>query len=358
MVLLYIQPLPCHLISHIYCSSFCRYDSLPSGIYLGGAPTNVAVHLASLFHSVGDHSSVAIACSLGNDQLGREAHRRIGIKGVRTDYIQYHATWETGMATAVLDENGDATYEFNTPAAWDGLQMDDRLSKLIQNDNTKVYIMGTIAARLSDDDQGATSSSTLKTVRNNAPEGTVVLDVNLRNPWFTSESVLELAKGEGPQEEAKKLALLKLNEEELCMLESWCGIESGRCKDEGLSGSVLKARMEQLATNLNTQRVCVTRGKDGAALLCTDDDDDKKNQFCENKGYDVLSISNNNDSDSDTVGAGDAFLSALVNSLFILKEQPERALEQACALGGFVASCKGATPEHKDAPDSLRQVFS
>ena len=96
MVLLYIQPLPCHLISHIYCSSFCRYDSLPSGIYLGGAPTNVAVHLASLFHSVGDHSSVAIACSLGNDQLGREAHRRIGIKGVRTDYIQYHDTWETG----------------------------------------------------------------------------------------------------------------------------------------------------------------------------------------------------------------------------------------------------------------------
>ena len=194
---------------------------------LGGAPSNVAVHLASLFRSIHDSSSptVAIAACVGNDQLGREAHRRFGVKGVRTDFIQYHEKWETGMATAILDKNknGDASYEFNTPAAWDGLQLNDQMMGLMQNDDkdsnnlhTKLFIMGTISARLNDD-QEATSSSTLKTIRNSAPDGTVVLDVNLRSPYYTPELVLELAKGL----EDKKLALLKLNEEELCILEQW-----------------------------------------------------------------------------------------------------------------------------------------
>ena len=123
--------------------------------------------------------------------------------------------------------------------------------------------------------------------------------------------------------------------------------------NEGLTGSELKQRMEQLATYLNTQRVCVTRGKDGAALLCKDGDDVDSSTFYENKGY---SLATNND--SDTVGAGDSFLAALVCSLFIQNELPECALEKACALGGYVASCRGATPDHKDAPDELRSIFS
>jgi len=103
------------------------------------------------------------------------------------------------MATAIIDENGDATYEFNTPAAWDGLCLEDRLLDLIlKNDkgqqSTKVFVMGTIAGRLKND-HGATSLTTLMTIRNNAPEGSVVLDVNLRSPWYTPETVLKLAQG-------------------------------------------------------------------------------------------------------------------------------------------------------------------
>ena len=221
---------------------------------------------------------------------------------------------------------------------------------VIQNDDaTKVYIIGTIAARLSFDN-GASSYSTISTVRNTAREGSVVLDVNLRAPWYTKETVLELARGtNGDNKSNKQLALLKLNEEELVILEEWCGLESKEV-NKGLTGTILKQRMEKLATNLNTQRVCVTRGKDGAALLCKDDN---SSIFYENKGY---SLATNND--SDTVGAGDSFLAALVCSLFIQNESPERALEKACALGGYVASCRGATPDHEDAPDVLRSIFS
>ena len=230
--------------------------------------------------------------------------------------------------------------------------MDDRLRDVTQNDDaTKVYIIGSIAARLGGDN--GSSSSTITTIRNTAPEGSVVLDVNLRAPWYTKETVLGLARGTKDDTQLnKQLALLKLNEEELVILEEWCGLESKEV-NEGLTGSELKQRMEQLATYLNTQRVCVTRGKDGAALLCKDGDDVDSSTFYENKGY---SLATNND--SDTVGAGDSFLAALVCSLFIQNELPECALEKACALGGYVASCRGATPDHKDAPDELRSIFS
>ncbi len=73
-------------------------------MYLGGAPANVAVHLASLFrhqtsrknNDASRPPTVAVATCVGNDQLGREAQRRLELKGVRTDFIQFHEKWETG----------------------------------------------------------------------------------------------------------------------------------------------------------------------------------------------------------------------------------------------------------------------
>ena len=363
-------------LPNVLCIGETLWDSLPSGIYLGGAPSNVAVHLAYLFNAPASSSdikaaesnnnrpTVAVAASLGKDQLGKEALRRLALNGVRTDYVQFHPAWETGMATALLDINGDATYEFNTPAAWDGLCLDPNLTHLIQQvqeqtddqegeeENHVLFVMGTIVGRLHND-HGATSLSTLMTVRNAAPEGTVVLDINLRSPWYTDETVLELARGSssGKDNKKKKLALLKVNEEELAILEQWCGIDTTNADD--LFGGALKTRMEQLAQSINTQRICVTRGEEGAALWC-DDDGNAAASFDENPGYSLPS----KDSDSDTVGAGDAFLASLINSLFIHGETSGTALERACALGGYVAGCRGATPMHVDAPDTLRNVFS
>lgn len=340
-------------------------------MYLGGAPNNVAMHLASLLPE-GD--TVAIASCLGNDQLGNEAKRRLELKGVRTDYLQFHKEWNTGMnclvfyvslwildivyviscsnvaysslvslgmAIAMIDENGDATYQFNTPAAWDGLQLNNQISNLINNENDTLFIVGSIAARLQSE-KDATSASTIRQVRNNAMGESIVLDVNLRSPWYDSKNVLDLARGQSSN--AKKLALLKLNEEELVILEDWCDLKS--CSNE-LSGVMLQQRMRLLASSLNANRICVTRGANGAAIWCEDND-----TFHENSGYTL-----NSTNDSDTVGAGDAFLASLVNSLFIWNETPIKALEHACALGAYVANCRGATPDHNDAPLELKKIF-
>jgi len=388
----------------VVCIGETLWDSLPSGMYLGGAPANVAVHLASLFQHWASRNdeddsrppTVAVATCVGNDQLGREARRRLGLKGVRTDFIQFHEKWETGMSIAVINKDGDATYEFNTPAAWDGLSTDKALMDLVaksgnsssiinnntdKNDDdndrsnsnkdkeqsTKVFVMGTIAARL-DDQHGATSSSSLAKLRNLAPEGSVVLDVNLRSPWYTKERLLTLARGTDTVDvdlEVKKFGLLKVNEEELVILEEWCGLvtpkenfENAEGEEQSLTRNALKERMEKLAVSLHTQRLCVTRGKDGAALWCQRsincDDDKNESSFHENPGY---CLATNVSNDSDTVGAGDAFLAALIHSHLICGESPDVALERACALGGYVAGCRGATPEHEDAPAELRRIF-
>jgi len=358
---------------------------------------------------------VAIAACLGNDRLGRETLRRLDLFGVRTDYVQIHEEWETGMATAVLDGMGDATYEFVTPAAWDGLGMDDGLKGLLRaavaidddddddpkpssDDGSRIFfVMGTIASRIHDDEDAscmATSSSTIGAVRNGAPDGTVVLDANLRDPWYEPRRVLELARGRrvgGDGERRRRLALLKLNEEELTTLERWLREEEMEGQQLGIDGekegedrgdatpddaspsssslaggSDLERRMEGLGRRLNALRVCVTRGRDGAALWCGGDTradgGGGTTAFHEHLGYGHLlshgGDDNGGDGGGDSVGAGDAFLAAMVYSLLVRGEPPERALERACALGGYVAGRRGATPDHGDAPEGLRRIFS
>ena len=61
---------------------------------------------------------------------------------------------------------------------------------------------------------------------------------------------------------------------------------------------------------------------------------------------------------SDTVGAGDSFLAALIKYLLLEDESPEVALDRACALGVYVANVRGAVSSHKDAPDALRWIFA
>ena len=329
-------------LPRVLCVGETLYDSLPTGLFLGGAPTNVAAHLASILSSP---ETVGIAACVGDDQLGRDARRRLELKGVNTDFLQCHESLETGMATAVIDGDGDATYEFITPAAWDGLKLDERVSNSFGEDfGDTIFIMGTIAGRLGSE-QGATSASTMAQIRNSAAN--VVFDVNLRPPWYRSAEVLEFARGNDASEE---LALVKLNEDELSILEEWCGLHRGGSSEE-LTGSALEKRMLRLVEPLRSKRICVTRGGDGAALLCLNRDG--SHAFCEHGGYELSPRGG----DSDTVGAGDSFLAALVNSLLIRLESPERALQRACALGAYVASCRGATPEHSDAPDHLKSIF-
>lgn len=266
-----------------------------------------------------------MASCIGNDELGKETTQILQDRNVLTEYIQFHSNLSTGKVIATIDESGDAKYAFDTPSSWDNLELTEDLRDAVSS--ASVVVMGSIAGRL-----GAKSASTLSAIRN--MHGNVIFDVNLRPPWFEPKSVLDLARGDGTY----PLALLKVNDEELGEIEEWVGISSNE---------TLENRMKNLARTLNSKRVCVTRGENGAVLWCDE-------VFVECNGYPRLESSD----ESDTVGAGDSFLAALIRSLFIEKEVPDVALRRGCALGAYVASCKGATPRHEDAPDYLKDVFS
>ena len=318
----------------VVCVGETLYDSLPEALFLGGAVTNVAVHLSSL--GVG----AAVASCVGNDQLGKEARRRLETRNVDTSLMQMDDDLGTGMVVATLDEKGDASYEFDTPAAWDGLQLSNGLKDAVSS--ASVVVMGTIACRLGSSD-GATSAATISAIRNTAKEDSVVMDIDLRPPWYEAGDVLALCRGDA--NDAAELAMLKLNEEELPIVESWCGLQPS---NDGLFGDAIQQRMKALGSAVNAKRVCVTRGDSGATLYCRQGD-----VFVENGGYSCESQPG-----SDTVGAGDSFLAALIRYLLLEEEPADQALERACALGAYVANVRGAVPSHVGAPEILRQIFS
>ena len=93
----------------VLCIGETLFDGLPSAIYLGGAPLNVACHLAQAGVRARYLSAV------GHDRLGTEAVRRLQAQGVDTDLIVQVREAETGFVTVELDRSGDASYTFVTP---------------------------------------------------------------------------------------------------------------------------------------------------------------------------------------------------------------------------------------------------
>src|SRR5258708_7834926 len=66
----------------VLCVGELLWDSLPAGLFLGGAPFNVASHL----HTAG--IPAAIVSRVGSDTLGAEAVRRAERQGVAVDLVQ------------------------------------------------------------------------------------------------------------------------------------------------------------------------------------------------------------------------------------------------------------------------------
>lgn len=91
----------------------------------------------------------------------------------------------------------------------------------------------------------------------------------------------------------------------------------------------IEEQIHFISDKTQTKQICVTKGKDGAMLFY-------KDKFFDHKGYQIKV--------ADTVGAGDSFLATLIRNLLV-KIDVNEALDLACAMGGLVASKKGANPD-------------
>jgi fructokinase len=177
--------------------------------------------------------------------------------------------------------------------------VNNELKSLVKNSDA--FIFGSLVARSN------TSRNTLITLLDISKFS--VFDVNLRPPHYQISSIQILMNAAN---------FIKFNDDELKEISSSLGY--------------LSASIEQtilfIANKTNTTSIAVTLGSKGAILFL-------KERFFYCKGYQVEV--------ADTVGSGDSFLATLIDAL-LKDEDPQLAIDKACAVGALVAKNKGANP--------------
>jgi fructokinase len=281
----------------ILCVGEVLWDALPAGLFLGGAPFNVACHLSAA------GVPVAMVSRVGVDRLGEEVLRRAARYGVRTDLVQLDATLPTGFVRVTVKDSGDAEYEIVEPAAWDAIAANDDL--LQRAARARAVVFGSLAQRQ------ATSRATIERLWDN--DSLKVFDLNLRPPYEDRGVV---------RNSLNHADVVKVSHDELRRIATWFDLPE---RDQDAAAA--------LAESFACDVVCVTRGKDGAALW-------RKGEWTEQPGFEVEV--------RDTVGAGDAFLAVLVAGLLAGKDS-DALLQNANLIGAYVATQFGAVPSDQSA---------
>lgn len=277
------------------CFGEILWDKFKDQKRAGGAPMNVALHL----HKQG--IKCGLISSVGNDDLGKELIGVMSAQGFPTDLIQIHESLSTGVVEVKLDESQQATYTIVKPVAWDAIHLTEEGKKVVSE--AEVFVYGSLACR------NTKSRSTLLDLLPLAKKR--VLDLNLRAPHYENPVIKELI---APAD------MLKINEDELTYL-----AEVYRITSPDMDGMV-----QQLSHETDTPVICVTLGDKGAMVLY-------EGTIYRHPGFKVRV--------ADTVGAGDSFLATFINGL--LSNLPVgKVLQNACAVGAFVASKQGANPDY------------
>lgn len=278
---------------NIVCFGEILWDVFPDDEKIGGAPLNVALRLQSL------HNDVAIISGVGNDEKGKKLLDYIRSNGVSTAHVNINEAYKTGEAIVSLDDKGAASYVIPFPCAWDHISVDERAKKRVEESDAFVY--GSLVCRNTVSEEGLLEVSDCAKYR--------VFDVNLRAPHYTESCLIRLMQ---------KADFIKFNDDELYEIGAILGSKY----------HALEQNLRYIAEKTATKHICVTKGRHGAVLLYDD-------VLYYNSGYQI--------SVRDTVGAGDSFLAALIHQL-LHQQNPQEAIDFACAVGALVAQQKGANP--------------
>jgi len=281
----------------ILCVGELLWDALPAGLFLGGAPFNVACHLRAA------GAAVTMITRVGADQLGDEARRRVARFGVSTDLVQVDTSLPTGFVRVTVADDGNAAYDILEPAAWDNLETTRTL--LDRADDAQAIVFGTLAQR------SAVTRDTLRRILDS--RALKVLDVNLRPPYDDREII---------RDSLRRADVVKLNEDEMQRLASWLDLRGD-----------LQRTAAALAETFRCYTVCVTRGAHGAALW-------RHGRWSEHPGFEVEV--------RDTVGSGDAFLAVFLAGL-LNGTDDDALLHHANLIGAYVATQHGAVPADQPA---------
>ena len=276
-----------------FCLGEVLVDCLGGSRFPGGAPANVAYHVAAL------GQPAEIVSRVGDDTAGRELTAWLGSHSVGTRFLQSDSSQTTGSVNVLPGPR----YEIAAPAAWDFIEPIDAASAAVTDAGALVF--GTLAQRQ------PVSRGTIRAMVGTARAAGIpaLCDLNLRAPFFDEETILW---------SLRHCDLLKLNREELDIVSGLLGAAGARAD---LFAGLLR--------EFGIARGVMTEGGEGA-LIC---EDGCVSHHTAEAATDV----------TDTVGAGDAFTAVLAVAL--ARGIPlSAAAAPAAALAAFVVSQPGATP--------------
>lgn len=280
-------------MAKIVCFGEVLWDVFPTHKKIGGAPLNVAIRLQSF------KNNVTMISAIGNDDLGKLILEFLKEHHINSSEIQILDDFETGEVSVTLNVKGSASYEIVHPKAWDKIQFTEKTSAIVKS--ADAFVFGSLITR------DEISKNTLYKFLEFSDYK--IFDVNLRKPFYEKNILIELMQ---------KANFIKFNDEEIYEIASYLNSPYKN----------LEQNIHFLSKETNTKHICVTKGEHGAVLLYDD------NLFY-NSGYQIKV--------ADTVGSGDSFLATLISNL-LQKENPQKAIDKACAVGALVAQKKGANP--------------
>lgn len=273
------------------------FDHFSDRTVLGGAPFNVARHLA------GFGLPPLLISRVGRDNAQGEVLKAMERFNMDASCIQIDPLHPTGAVKIDLDESGHS-FEILDDQAYDHIHTGTaRLGALAARPQVVYY--GTLASRHS------ASYRALLAVLRLSP-GLKFLDLNLRKPWF------ERARAENLIRHAH---VLKINSDEFEVIRHWLK----------LKGS-LESNCLQILSRYELRLLLVTRGEEGAFAATPD-------------GLSVdFPAQPMTTPIIDSVGAGDAFSAVAIVAL--LQDWPMSAmLERADAFARKILGIRGAVPE-------------
>lgn len=263
------------------------FDCFPDAEVLGGAPFNVAWHLAAF------GAGPLFVSRVGEDELGERIESAMQRRGMRTTGLQRDSVHPTGSVQVTL-AGGEPTYDIVADRAYDFI---DAATLPAVEDGALLY-HGSLALR------NAESASALDRLR--ARTDAVFLDVNLREPWWSQEAVSARLDG---------VRWVKLNADELTLLAP--------------AGDNPESRAAALIERHGLERAYVTLGAEGAFALSADGE---RGQVRPAGSIEVV----------DAVGAGDGFASVLI--LGLLRGWPlTLTLARAQDFASAIVGRRGAT---------------
>ncbi len=269
------------------------FDIFPDGTkVLGGAPFNVAWGLKGL------GLDPLFISRVGDDETGHEILESMRGFGLETAGVQIDDNLPTGRVSVEI-KNGQPAYTIEADQAYDNIDAQEAISA-IGTDNFMLY-HGTLAVR------NRKSKEALSELRKRAQM--LVIDVNLRKPWFESADVTELIRNAD---------IVKLNDEELFTL-------TGSCP---MKGDDLTDLAHFFRDAVKVRELIVTKGSDGALLSS-----DGKNYEAKPKTAGQI---------IDTVGAGDAFSAGFIAAMAEGFDEQEM-LNRGVKLASAICTIRGAT---------------